>query len=670
MAIPLNFEPTPPPGAGDIDALLAGEPGLLRALLDQMPARVLVLDSQECITYANHEFFVFTGLHPKQVLGKHISKVISDETYATYAPARQRLRDGQAVCWEGWTVLAGRWRRFMREHLVPVDTSPERPPRAIVVMSRDLTSLKEREAELQAQVERLQATEALKSSIVDNALAAIVSTNASGTVVEFNPAAERMFGIRRADAVGRSVAELIIPPRHRPGHEAGMARLREGGQARILGKRIEMQALRADGSEFPIEMVLWRTEALGATHYTASMFDLTERLRAAAEIERQRDALRQSEKLTAMGSLLAGVAHELNNPLAIVMGRASLLEAKCSDAEVLADATRIREAAERCGRIVRTFLAMARKKPAVHQPVQLNDLARGALDLLSYNLRTGGIQVEHQFGADVPAVLADADQIGQIVLNLLVNAQQALGQTDPPRRVQVATGVTAAGDPQGARVWLRVADNGLGVAPENRATIFDAYFTTKAEGVGTGLGLAVSRSVASEHGGELLLEDSSPFGRGASFRLELPLRPEVQPPNARVAAIAAPTEPGAQRILVVDDEAEVSGLMRDVLEQSGFDVAEAESGAVALELLGTARFDAIVSDLRMPEMDGIALWNAVRKQYPALAGRMVFVTGDTLSAAGADFMRRTGCVCVEKPFAPAELRRQVQAALQRGIVDA
>ena len=670
MAKPLNFESTPPPGAGDIDQLLAGQPGLLRALLDQMPARVLVLDEQECIAYANHEFFVFTGLHPKQVLGKHIALVISEDTYATYAPARARLRNGEAVCWEGWTVLAGRWHRFMREHLVPVNPSPDRPPRAIVVMSRDLTSLKEREADLQAQVQRLQATEALKSSIVDNALAALVSTDANGAVVEFNPAAERMFGLARADTLGRPVGDLIIPPRHRAAHEAGMARLREGGPARILGRRIEMQALRVDGTEFPIEMVLWRTEVDGVTHYTASMFDLTERLRAQAEIERQRDALRQSEKLTAMGSLLAGVAHELNNPLAIVMGRASLLEAKCNDAELLADATRIREAAERCGRIVRTFLAMARKKPTAHRPVQLNDLARGALDLLSYNLRTGGIEVEHRLAADLPAILADADQVGQIVLNLLVNAQQALAQVDPPRRVQLATGLTAGADPRRARVWLRIADNGLGVAPENRNTIFDAYFTTKAEGVGTGLGLAVSRSVAAEHGGELLLEETSPYGHGASFRLELPLRQEAGPPSTPVSVEAAQAEPGALRILVVDDEAEVSGLIRDVLEQSSYEVAEAESGAVALEMLGTARFDAIVSDLRMPEMDGIALWNAVRKQYSALAGRMVFVTGDTLSAAAADFMRSTGCACVEKPFAPAELLRQVQAALRRVIVDA
>jgi two-component system NtrC family sensor kinase len=669
MAIPLQFEPTSPAGAGDVDRLFAGASGLTRTLLDQMPARVIVLDGEEHIAYVNHEFLVFTGLHPKQVLGRHIAQVIGADTYDTYAPARERLYRGESVCWEGWTELSGRGRRFMREHLVPVDAAPQRPPRAIVVMSRDLTGLKEREADLQAQVQRLEATEALKSSIVDNALAAIVSTDAAGFVVEFNPAAERMFGLARAATIGRRIGELIVPPRHRAAHEAGIARLSAGLPARILGRRIEMQALRADGSEFPIEMVLWRTEVDGVTHYTSSMFDLTERLKAAAEIERQRDALRQSEKLTAMGSLLAGVAHELNNPLAIVMGRASLLEAKCDDAELLADATRIREAAERCGRIVRTFLAMARKKPAAHTPVQLNDLVRGAIDLLSYNLRSSGIEVDRRLDPALPTAPADADQIGQIVLNLLVNAQQALAQIELPRRILLATGTTAIDDDERARVWLRVADNGFGVAAENRGTIFEAYFTTKAEGVGTGLGLAVSRSVASEHGGELLLEERSPYGRGASFRLELPLRGQPAVATVSEPARSVEADGGTQRVLVVDDEAEVSGLMRDVLEQAAFDVAEAESGAVALELLDAARFDAIVSDLRMPDMDGVALWNAVRKKHPVLASRVVFVTGDTLSAAAAEFMRRTGCVCVDKPFVPAELVAQVQAAVKRRAAD-
>jgi two-component system NtrC family sensor kinase len=301
--------------------------------------------------------------------------------------------------------------------------------------------------------------------------------------------------------------------------------------------------------------------------------------------------------------------------------------------------------------------------------VQLNDLVRGAIDLLSYNLRSSGIEVDRRLDPALPTAPADADQIGQIVLNLLVNAQQALAQIELPRRILLATGTTAIDDAQRARVWLRVADNGFGVAAENRGTIFEAYFTTKAEGVGTGLGLAVSRSVASEHGGELLLEERSPYGRGASFRLELPLRGQPAVATVSEPARSVEADGGTQRVLVVDDEAEVSGLMRDVLEQAAFDVAEAESGAVALELLDAARFDAIVSDLRMPDMDGVALWNAVRKKHPALASRVVFVTGDTLSAAAAEFMRRTGCVCVDKPFVPAELVAQVQAAVKRRAAD-
>lgn len=509
-----------------------------------------------------------------------------------------------------------------------------------------------------------QRAEALKSAIVDHALAAIMSTDAHGRIVEFNPAAEAMFGRRRADVLGQSVMETIVPPRHRAGHEAAIRALREGGALDTLGRRTEMTAMHASGREFPVEVVIWRTALGGQAHFTASLTDLSERRAAAEQIERQREALRQSEKLSAMGSLLAGVAHELNNPLAIVMGRASLLEEKCEGTpELQGDARRIREAAERCGRIVRTFLNMARAKPAERRNVQLNDLARAAADMLAYTFRSHGIELQLELAADLPEVSADADQIGQVVLNLLVNAQQALASApaEGARRVKLSTGIEARRSNREPRVWLRVADSGPGVPPALHEKIFEPFFTTKPEGIGTGLGLAVSRSLVREHGGQLGLEISA---SGAVFRMSLPIsgQPgEVTEPGALGASDGA----GPARVLVVDDEAEIAELMRAMLEGAGFEVATAESGAVALELLEAARFDAVVSDLRMPDMDGAALWRELHTRWPQLAQRVLFVTGDTLSPGAEAFLAEAGCASLDKPFSRGDLVDRVATLLMQ-----
>jgi PAS domain S-box-containing protein len=655
-----DFIPATPPGAGDSSAV----PGLdtLRAVLDSVPGRVVALDTQLRYVWVNREFLDFMKLEASDVIGRAAAQVFGAATIRTYEPVLARLLAGESMRWEGWRDYPDGRRRYVQETLRPYAVEGE-PVCAVIAFNRDLTELKQREAELSAKVEELQRTEALKSAIVDNALAAIVTADEDGRVVEFNPAAETMFGIVREQAVGRTVGELIVPPRHHARHEAGMARLRAGGGQHIIGRRVEMEALRADGSEFPVEMVLARTEVGRRCFYTAFLVDLTQQRASADEIQRQREALRQSEKLTAMGSLLAGVAHELNNPLAIVMGRATLLESKCERDEALrADATRIREAAERCARIVRTFLNMARQRPAEQRNVQINDLVRGAVDLLQYGLRSGGLELELALADALPPVLADGDRLGQILLNLIVNAQQALASVAPPRRLRIETGLEPRRPDRSPRVWLRIADNGPGVDAEHRERIFDPFFTTKREGVGTGLGLSVSRSVAREHGGDLMLERTSPLG-GASFRLSVPLSPE--PPAVAPAPGPLAEDTPHWRVLVVDDEPQLTSLMRDVLEAAGFEVASAESGAVALELLREARFDAVVSDLRMPDIDGAALWREVCRLDAALASRMVFVTGDTLSPAASDFLRDTGCGVVDKPFTPAELVARVRALVTR-----
>ena len=636
----------------DKSPLPALAPELMSALLDNITARVAVVGRDHCFIYANREALEFYGRPAEQVIGKHLSTVLGEATYAGYLPWAERLFAGDTLRWQGWVEYPHRGRRFLQETMVPFAPAGAEV-QGIVVFGRDHTELKMREEQLAEQLGQLQASEALKAAIVDHALAALISTDGHGVIVEFNPAAEAMFGRKRADVVGWPVSEVIMPERYRAPHEAGIRRLETGGEGRVLGKRMELHALRADGTEFPIEMVLWRTNVGGTAYYTASLVDVTERSNATQQIERQRDALRQSEKLSAMGSLLAGVAHELNNPLAIVMGRASLLEEKCNDPDLRGDVQRIREAAERCGRIVRTFLNMARSKPATRESVSLNDLTRAAAEMLSYSYRSHGVEMRLQLIDGLPSVKADGDQIGQIVLNLLVNAQQALSATTGERRVHIETGVEVRRENREPRVWLRVSDNGPGVLPELRDKLFEPFFTTKPEGIGTGLGLAVSRSLARDHGGDLTLEPTAYEG-GATFRLNLPISGERVQDSEPMPLHGAEALPQS-RVLVVDDELEIAGLMRDMLEGAGYEVATAESGAVALALLETARFDAIVSDLRMPDMDGATLWREVSQKYPTLARRMLFVTGDTLSPGASEFLRKAHCIGLDKPFSKSDL---------------
>ncbi len=638
--------------------------GLMRLLLENISTRVAVVGLDRRYSFANRETLRFIGLPPEQVIGRHMTEVLDPGVYKNVLPLFERAFAGEALHRVGWADYEKQGRRYREQWYVPYCPDGG-PAQAVVVYGLDHTELRLGELELARKQAELRTSEALKSAIFDHALFALVSTDAAGRIIEFNPAAEAMFGRARAEVVGRLVSEVMVPERFRAAHEHGMQRMQAGEPARVAGKRLEMHALRADGSEFPMEMVLWRTEAEGAVFYTASISDLSERVAAAQQIERQREALRQGDKLAAMGSLLAGVSHELNNPLAIVMGRASLLEEKCEDnPALLRDAQRIREAADRCGRIVRTFLNMARSRPARRTAFALNEAVQAAVDMLGYTFRSHDIALQLALDAELPELAADADQVGQILVNLLVNAQQALAPVAPPRRVEISTGVQPGG-----QVWLRVADNGPGIPAAARERIFDAFFTTKAEGMGTGMGLSVSRALAREHGGDLMLEPA-PGNGGAVFRLTLPVAAAAAAVGAAQHGSIAAREAGRDdavdqgRILVVDDESEIAGVMREMLEAAGYEVSTTESGAVALELLDAARFDLVVSDLRMPDMDGEVLWRHLCERHPALRGRLLFVTGDTLSPDVAEFLRQSGCEGLDKPFAKADLLAKVAALLQ------
>jgi two-component system NtrC family sensor kinase len=375
-------------------------------------------------------------------------------------------------------------------------------------------------------------------------------------------------------------------------------------------------------------------------------------------VRERTERLLQSEKVATMGSLLAGVAHELNNPLAALSGHAQLLRDStgAADAVVKRRAGKICDASDRCVRIVRNFLALARQHPPERALVALNDVVRAAIELLTYELRTEDVELVLELGNDLPILSADQHQLHQVLVNLIVNAQQALRKTAGRRAIVVSTRPL----PNRRAVQLVVADSGPGIPAEIQAKVFEAFFTTKPPGEGTGLGLSLCREIIDAHGGTITI-DSAP-GRGTQFVITLPVSPSpVVADTVPVEDIPAPTD--AKRILVVDDEIDVATVISEALQCDAHMVTIAPNGADALELLGAASFDLVISDTKMPVMDGEAFWMELQRRFPALDGRVIFLTGDAFSGSKRDFLERTGAPYLVKPCDLGEVRRLVRRTL-------
>jgi CheY-like chemotaxis protein len=335
-----------------------------------------------------------------------------------------------------------------------------------------------------------------------------------------------------------------------------------------------------------------------------------------------------------------------------VVGYAGLLEEMAPDEATRERAVKVRVAADRCARIVRTFLAMARNKPRVPGSVQLNEVVEAALEIVAYGLRTADIEVERDLAPNLPLVHGDADQLHQVLANLLVNAQQALQTVPPPRRLRAATGS------DGGTVWASITDNGPGIPPSIVNRIFDPFFTTKPQGVGTGVGLSVSHGIITAHGGQILVESEPASGSTFTVRL-LPAR-AARPEEAQAEP---PRTHRRARILVVDDEPDIARLLTDILEGDGHQAASASSGREALDWLSGREVDLIISDLRMPDMDGPTLYRTLAERRPELLTRLVFITGDTLAADITGFLTETGANVLEKPLDPPDVSRRVQGLL-------
>lgn len=372
-----------------------------------------------------------------------------------------------------------------------------------------------------------------------------------------------------------------------------------------------------------------------------------------------------SQRVAALGQLLSGIAHELNNPLTSIVGYAQLLLRRPGGPERDADARRILEEAERASRIAKNLLLFARETKLERRLVNLNEIAERTVALRTYEQRLENIRLERHFDAHLPPILADAAQLQQVLLNLVVNAEQAVLQGSGHGRIWLSTRRLP-----GDRVAIEVADDGPGVPREIAGRIFDPFFTTKPAGVGTGLGLSIVYGIVQQHGGEVVVEERA--GGGAVFRVELPVgaasaadavRPEMIAENAAARGQGLASTLGRRRILVVEDEPTVAQLIADVLGEEGHLVDTVLDSRDGLELVRRHPYDLVICDLRMPHLDGRGFYRELVRMGSPLEHRLIFVTGDTLAPRTVDFLEESAVPYLAKPFLVEELKEAVHGAL-------
>ena len=376
-----------------------------------------------------------------------------------------------------------------------------------------------------------------------------------------------------------------------------------------------------------------------------------EELRIAHEnLERSQEQLIHSEKLSALGQLVAGVAHELNNPLSVVLGNAYLAEGKVKDPAIQRYLTGIREGAERAAQIVRNLLQFARKLTSSREDIEINKLIERVLTLTANAGATQNITIVRDLAPDLAPTTGDPGQIQQVLLNLVTNAFQAMEESGG--RLTVRSRLF------GGRLHMEVEDTGPGVPAEVRTRIFDPFFTTKPVGKGTGLGLSVAHGIVSAHDGRIWVEEAP--GGGARFAVDLPVR-SAAPPVSNAEELPVPHD---SRILVVDDEEHVAQVLGDLLEEMGARVEIRNSAREAHDLLVRERFDLIALDVVMPGENGTDLWRRLHAERPEAAARVVFVTGNVDPSIQA-FIDSTGRPVLAKPYTLKALRALVARELHR-----
>ncbi len=493
-------------------------------------------------------------------------------------------------------------------------------------MSRNLRRAREREKELEAQTRALAASESRYRALFDGANDAILIMSGD-RFVDCNAMALTMFGCaEKSQILGHSPWEFS-PPVQPDGKDSrskarDLINVAEGGES----QRFAWKHLRKGGIPFDAEVSL-NVAQIGADRFVQALVrDVTER----AEAERRRQQLEmqlvRSQKLESIGTLAAGIAHDFNNILNIIMGNAGLLAAQPDDKEkLLRRVDSIAKASDRGAELVKQLLTFARKATLERRALPVNDVIQETARLLEGTFPKT-VEIVLELAPDLPPVLADSNQIHQVLLNLSVNARDAMPAGGRLRISSAHVNAATLKSPPSSHIGrdhilISVADTGTGIDDETRARIFDPFFTTKELGKGTGLGLAVVLGIIENHGGYVDLE--SHVGIGTEFRIYLPVMEQSSSAGSANEAVRESIPGGTETVLYVEDERLARDVVAESLALKGYHVLLAADGeeGVAVYKAHAGKIALVISDLGLPKLDGIEMCRRIRE----MDGKIPFV---------------------------------------------
>ncbi|HEY2377470.1 MAG TPA: PAS domain S-box protein [Gemmatimonadaceae bacterium] len=584
-------------------------------LLDSLGDAVIITDASDQITYMNRAAAELFGRDRTLLAGEKLLNLFTRDSSEVVQFGQSAARDGLPQRYDA--DVAGR-----DECKVSVSASPfaVNGSGGTVLTLRDVTEMRRAHQELAR-------SEARYRHLFEDASDAIMTFDSLGRFTSVNDGGEQISGYSRDELIGRFFGPLL------PLSELPRAVLEFRKALSGQPGQFESVVVRKDGERRHI------TITYSCPQRSREVLCL---IRDATEEKQLQQQLVQSEKMGAIGQLVSGVAHELNNPLASITAFAKLMLSDGNLSEEDRHATEvIASEARRAARIVHNLLTFARQHKAEKTYADINQVVENTLELRSYDLSVRGIQIERSYADPAPCTMVDAYQLQQVILNLVTNAEQAMaGVERAHQRLSVRT------RQEGETIRVEIEDTGPGIPSDSLERIFNPFYTTKAVGYGTGLGLSISLGIISEHGGRIWAEN---VPSGGKFCIDLP---RIAPPPGSDSML--PTSvlalPEGLRILIADDEAPIREALSRFLEKSGHAVVAVDSGGGALAAAREQTFDAILLDMRMPDISGKNVFERWASERPELARRVVFLTGDIVSADLQQFLAGTGQPFLAKPF--------------------